>query len=54
MGNKCFICGLDEKEVKRLAALRYGEGGKWNTDTLIVNGYTYTNKTEKTAKRKEG
>jgi hypothetical protein len=44
---------LDEREVKRLAALRYGNGGKWDTDSPIAKGYTYTGKTEKAVKRKE-
>jgi hypothetical protein len=44
---------LDEREVKRLAALRYGNGGKWDTDSPIAKGYTYTDKPEKAVKRKE-
>lgn len=52
LGNKCFTRGLDEGEVKRLAACRYGDGGKWDTDTPIANGYTYVSKTEQAEKKK--
>ena len=47
LGNKCFQRGLNEEEVKRLAAHRYGDGGKWDTETPISNSYTYVDKTEK-------
>jgi hypothetical protein len=40
-----------------MAAFRYGDGGKWDTDSPIANGYTYTGKTmeevERNAKRIE-
>jgi hypothetical protein len=53
LGNKCFALGLNEEEVKRLAAIRFGENGKWNTDEPIGNAYIYTSKTEKAQKEKE-
>ena len=53
LGNKCFKRGLDETEVKQLAAHRFGDNGKWDTDTPIGNGYTYVSKTEKSEREKE-
>ncbi|NDV83254.1 VapE domain-containing protein [Bacteroides sp. 51] len=53
LGNKCFKRGLDEAEVKLLAAHRFGDNGKWDTDTPISNGYTYISKTEKAELEKE-
>lgn len=53
LGNKCFKRGLDEAEVKLLAAHRFGDAGKWDTDTPIGNGYTYTSKTKKAVQEKE-
>ena len=35
LGNKCFRKGLEESEVKRLAAERLGDGGGMDTDTPI-------------------
>ena len=52
LGSKCCSRGLDEGMVKLLAAQRYGENGKWDTDTPVSNGYTYSDKAEK-AKTKE-
>lgn len=46
LGHKCYLKGLNEEEVKALAAQRFGENGKWDTDTPIANGYTYTSKSE--------
>jgi hypothetical protein len=53
LGNRCFALGLNENEVKRLAAIRFGENGKWDTDGPIGNAYTYTDKTEKAEQEKE-
>lgn len=53
LGNKCFRRGLDEEEVKQLAAHRFGEKGKWKTDEPIANGYTYVSKTEQAEKEKQ-
>ena len=53
LGNKCFKRGLDEMEVRQLVAHRFGDNGKWDTDTPITNGYTYVSKTEKTTQKKE-
>lgn len=53
LGNKCFRKKLKEEEVKLLAAHRFSENGKWNTDEPISNGYTYVSKTEKAEKQKE-
>lgn len=53
LGNKCFRRGLDEKEIKQLAARRFGENGKWDTDEPINNAYTYTGKTEQAEMRKD-
>lgn len=48
LGHKCYLKELNEEEVKVLAAQRFGDNGKWDTDTPIANGYTYTSKTEET------
>jgi len=53
LGNKCFRRGLDEEEVKQLAAHRFSDKGKWDTDEPIANGYTYVSKTEKAENEKQ-
>lgn len=51
LGNKCFRKGLDEQEVKALAAAHFGNQGQWDTDTPIGNAYTYTDKTERAGRK---
>lgn len=53
LGNKCFRKGLEESEVKRLAAERLGDGGGMDTDTPIGNAYTYTDRTERAEEKKK-
>lgn len=50
LGNKCHARGLERDEVMKLAALEFGENGRWDTDTPIANGYTYTDKSERKKK----
>lgn len=52
LGNKCFRRGIPEEDTKRLAQYHFGENGKWDTDTPIENGYTYTSKTQNATKDK--
>lgn len=52
LGNKCFRKGLEETEVKRLAAVKLGEDGQMDTDTPIANAYTYTDRTERAEEKK--
>lgn len=53
LGNKCFRKGLEEAEVKRLAAVKLGEDGQMDTDTPIANAYTYTDRTERAEEKKK-
>lgn len=53
LGNKCFRKGLDETEVKQLAALKLGKDGDVDINTPIANAYTYTDKTERAKERKK-
>lgn len=52
LGNKCFRKGLEEAEVKHLAAVKLGENGQMDTDTPIANAYTYTDRTERAEEKK--
>lgn len=54
LGNWCFRRKLDEATVKQLAAKEFGENGRWDTDTPISNGYTYTNKIREAEKTSAG
>ena len=52
LGNKCYAKGLDEEVAVRLAREKFGQQGM-DVDTPLHNAYTYTDKTQKAAEKKE-
>ena len=52
LGNKCYAKGLDEEVAVRLTREKFGQQGM-DVDTPLHNAYTYTDKTQKAAEKKE-
>lgn len=52
LGNKCYAKGLDEEVAVRLTKEKFGQQGM-DVDTPLHNAYTYTDKTQKAAEKKE-
>ena len=52
LGNKCYAKGIEEEVALRLAREKFGQKGM-DVDTPLRNAYTYTDKTQKAAARKE-